>query len=510
MVEEEFEQTVVPEEELTEELNKKKPVPRMTYVSSDGTIDPQAEEDPRKTMVHRIAELRKAPIRDYYIPIIGKPAVKDCKMVREEITPRGDSIGIILEIPQWEEQYNTKMYGIDRRYGIIYAIEDGEWGRVVTSCGLSPQKELEEEGAEKIIAGVKSPEDVKSPESQAGIPMAESTRKKEGFHRVTIKNLGASHSDIDTIGFTESSTDAATSSEENAKIQKEIEEAEKANEALEEERLKIEKERLGMIKKQNELAKERLLEVKKRRVEVIKAIVKESETLQKQKELTMELRRKERSNIYHRMTHQLALEERHFDEYLEGLEGPERAGSEVLTHESDMASDWALPKQGEEPKIALLWAEYAKIESHLHCLNQEFKHLEEAKETTVGHYVEYGRRKERIEKKLGDLKKIIYQYQDEKDEKERIRLIHEDPENPVYLKNGVDLRDGGVYCIYCNKKDHSSYPYCLYCKTHEHAQNECTKGPKIQEEKASQLGTKEETPTSQKEKENYKSNQTPW
>ena len=84
---------------------------------------------------------------------------------------------------------------------------------------------------------------MQTPKSQDEVPLAESTRKKSKFSRVTIKDLGASHSDLNTVGFSESSTDIATSSDDTAKIQQEIEETEKANKALEEERLKIERER---------------------------------------------------------------------------------------------------------------------------------------------------------------------------------------------------------------------------------------------------------------------------
>ena len=499
IIEDDFEQTIVPEPELTEELNKKKPVPKMTYVSSDGTADPSLEERSIKSMVHLVNELRKVPLNDFYLPLLGNPPVKDCKMVREEITPRGDSIGMVIEIPQWEKEFDTRLYGIDRKYGMIYAIENGEWGRIVKACNAFPQKELEDKSTEEIVAGLKSPKDIKSPESQAGVPVAESTRKKEGFHRVTIKDLGASHSDMDTIGLMESSTDAATSSEENTKIQREIEETERVTKALEEERLKIEKERSVVLQEQHEMAKERLVEAKKRRIEVIKAIVMESEALQKQKEMTIALKRKKRSEIYHKMTDQLNQEEEYFNEYLKGL-SPNYAGSDVFTHESDLPSEWDVPRVGEEPKVALLWAEYARIESHLHCLEKEFQHHEKARETTIGSYIQYGRRKERTEKKLNDLKRVIFQYQDDEDEKERLKLIQEDPENSAEVKDGRDMRDRGVYCIYCNTKDHPSYPYCSYCKTHEHALVVCPLAPKEKEEKVSQLGVKENTQPPKKKK----------
>ena len=154
-------------------------------------------------------------------------------------------MGIVIEVPEWEEKFNTKTYGVDRRYGIIYAIEGKEWERFVKACNSFPQKEFEEEDEDKPTAGSLTPKDVKSPENQADVPLAESTRKKEGFQRVTIKDLGASHSDLGTIGFSESSTGAATSSEGTTRIHQEIEEAEKATKILEEERLKIEQEIKG-------------------------------------------------------------------------------------------------------------------------------------------------------------------------------------------------------------------------------------------------------------------------
>ena len=415
----EFEQTREPEETLTEQLNKKKSVPKMTYVSSDGT-----ESDKKKQSV--LEELKKAPQPTYYLPLKGNPLVNEYKSLREEITPRGDSMGIVIEVPEWEEKFNTKIYGVDRRYGIIYAIEGKEWGRFVKACNSFPQKEFEEEDEDKAIVGSLTPKDVKSPESQAGVPLAESTRKKEGFQRVTIKDLGASHSDLGTIGFSESSTDAATSSEGTTRIHQEIEEARKATKILEEERLKIEQERLKMIKEQHELAKKRLIEVKRRRKEVIGAMIKESETLQRQKELTTELRAKRRGEIKQQFIDQLVKEEHHFDEYLKNL-GPNYAESVALSHETDMSLQWAIPKVGDETKVAMLWADYARIDSHLKCLEKEFEHIKANTETTVATYVEYGRRKERTMKKLDDLRKVIFQYMNEENEKEKLQLIQDDP-----------------------------------------------------------------------------------
>ena len=188
----------------------------------------------------------------------------------------------------------------------------------------------------------------------------------------------------------------------------EIEEAEKATKILEEERLKIEQERLEMIKEQHELAKKRLIEVKKRRKEVIGAMIKESEALQRQKELTTKLRGKRRGEIQQQFIDQLVKEEHHFDEYLKDL-GPNYAESVALSHETDMSSQWAIPKVGDETKVAMLWADYARIDSHLKCLEKEFEHIKANTETTVATYVEYGRRKERTTKKLDNLRKVIFQ-----------------------------------------------------------------------------------------------------
>ena len=301
--------------------------------------------------------------------------------------------------------------------------------------------------------------------------------------------MGASHSDLGTIGFSESSTDAATSSEGTTRIHQEIEEAEKATKILEEERLKIEQKRLEMIKEQHELAKKRLIEVKKRRKEVIGAMIKESKALQRQKELTTELKGIRRGEIQQQFIDQFVKEEHHFDEYLKDL-GPNYAESVALSHETDMSSQWAIPKLGDETKVAMVWADYARIDSHLKCLEKEFEHIKANTETTLATYVEYGRRKERTMKKLDDLRKVIFQYMNEENEKERLQLIQDDPGESVYLKNGVDLRDGGVYCFYCNSKDHPGEHYCMRCLTHEHDQSEC---PKEVIKKVPQLGEKEAT-----------------
>ena len=105
----EFEQTREPEETLTEQLNKKKSVPKMTYVSSDGT-----ESDKKKQSVFE--ELKKDPQPTYYLLLKGNPLVSGYKSLREEITPRGDSIGIVIEVPEWEEKFNTKTYGVYKRW----------------------------------------------------------------------------------------------------------------------------------------------------------------------------------------------------------------------------------------------------------------------------------------------------------------------------------------------------------------------------------------------------------
>ena len=90
-------------------------------------------------------------------------------------------MGIVIEVPEWEEKFNTRIYGVDRRYGIIYAIEGKEWGRFVKACNSFPQKGFEEEEEDKPIAGSLTPKDVKSPESQAGIPLAELQERKRVF-----------------------------------------------------------------------------------------------------------------------------------------------------------------------------------------------------------------------------------------------------------------------------------------------------------------------------------------
>ena len=77
--------------------------------------------------------------------------------------------------------------------------------------------------------------------------------------------------------------------------------------------------------------------------------------------------------------------------------------------------------------------------------------------------MEYGRRKERTMKKLDDLRKVIFQYMNEENEKERLKFIQGNPGESIYIKHGVDLRGGGVYIIYCNSKDHPGEHYCMRC-----------------------------------------------
>ena len=187
--------------------------------------------------------------------------------------------------------------------------------------------------------------------------------------------------------------------------------------------------------------------------------------------MNKKLRGKRRGEIQQQFIDQLVKEEHHFDEYLKDLD-PNYAESIALSHETDMSSQCATPKVGDEAKVAMLWANNARIDRHLKCLEKEFEHIKANTETTVATYVEYGRRKERTMKKFEDLRKVIFQYMNEENEKERLQLIQDDPGESVYIKNGVDLRDGRVYCIYCNSKDH---PGELRCLTHEHDQSECPK-----------------------------------
>ena len=101
LVEEEFEQTPKTIAKETEKLNEKKVIPKMTYISSDGTGDPQPRESSSKADPY--VEIEGAPHHHYYVPIKGNPPVSHFKPVREELTPRGDSMGVVIEIPQWEE-----------------------------------------------------------------------------------------------------------------------------------------------------------------------------------------------------------------------------------------------------------------------------------------------------------------------------------------------------------------------------------------------------------------------
>ena len=498
MVEEEFEQITPRTEKLVEELNQKKPIPKMTYISSDGTTEPQSgDKSDREKDLH---EKWRGMYENYkYLPIKGNPEVKQYKILKEELTPRGDSLGVIIEVPQWENQYGTKYYGIDMRYGMIYAIEKGEWGRTVKSCNVYPAKEYELKKAEETIAGPKTPQDVQTPQSQLEVPIAESTRKKSKYSRVTIKDLGASHSDLNNVGLTESSTDATTSSEEASKIQQEIEEAERATKALEAERQRIEKERLQILKEQQEIAKQRLIDAKNRRMAVITAIIEESEALQKQKELTIDLRKQRRGEIQQQFIDQLNREEKLFGEYLKGL-GPKYAESEVLSHESDITSEWSVPQVGEESKVALLWADYSKIKSHIRCLRDEYEHLEKEKQITPAVEAAYEKRRGRSQRKLDNLRDILFEYVDEEDAEERKRYLKKNPgESLTILKDSTDERDGEWFCSYCNKKGHPSEPYCHYCKTHEHAHGVC-KDELEKKRKARIVGEREDTIPPEKRK----------
>ena len=62
-----------------------------------------------------------------------------------------------------------------------------------------------------------SPKELETLNSKIGEPVAESTRKPTSkFQRVTIKDIGASHSDLNTVGFSESSTDVTSSGEKSS------------------------------------------------------------------------------------------------------------------------------------------------------------------------------------------------------------------------------------------------------------------------------------------------------
>ena len=84
---------------LNKKLNPKEPVPKMTYVSSEGTNkdEPVPKKEPQKDEEERPRysweELEKVSVRDFYIPVMGNPRVSSYEILDRVITPIGDSIG---------------------------------------------------------------------------------------------------------------------------------------------------------------------------------------------------------------------------------------------------------------------------------------------------------------------------------------------------------------------------------------------------------------------------------
>ena len=324
-------------------------------------------------------------------------------------------------------------------YGMIYLVKNGLWDEMIRGCSIYPQKEYEEEDPQ--IAGVTSPKDVKTPQSGDEVPQAESTRKKTKFRRVTIKDLGASFSDLNTIGFSETSTDIATSSDSTTKIQREIEETELATRKLEQERDKIEQERLEMIRQQHKLAKQRYLELKRRRDEIGDAIYRESLALQEQKEITREMRLKRRKGIQQKFIDHLNLERGLFEEYLQGLE-QNHAESDILTKDSDMASKWSIPETEDEPGIALLYAEYALLKEYLSRVAKDYERSKERDSTADDlSYFHFRKRKERLEGKIQKLGKILLKVNSAENEKERERMWKEMPGQMSQVIEKVKKKD---------------------------------------------------------------------
>ena len=297
------EDTLGAENTVIEKLTKIKPVPKMVYVSSEGTSkdDPIPKEN--KTPLRKVeGENEKESSRkekdeekdhiakgtkkefpfDYYLPLMGNPKLSDFPVIREELAPSEEAMGKVIEIPIWEKLFNTRYFGVDTKYGLIYMVKDKTWGPMIDKCNLFPLDQYKFKDVSPMLAGVTSPREVDTLESKAEIPVAESTRKSK-FQRVKIKDIGASFSDLENGNI--SGSTITSSSADTDKIRREIEAAEVAKLALELERNQEEKERAKMIKKQQKYARERLRLARKGRAEIIEAIQEETCKLQEQKKL---------------------------------------------------------------------------------------------------------------------------------------------------------------------------------------------------------------------------------
>ena len=377
------ENTLVTDNTNIEKLVKIKPVPKMTYISSEGT----SKDDPIKRKEEGVINkmetgkttggkdkgketeeqppLQVEPTCDFYLPLMGNPKVADFPTKRKENTPMGGSVGRVIEVPFWEDMFGTRYFGVDIKYGLVYTIKNGKWDKLIQRCNTFPQEQYEfkDVSPKTTEGGVTSPRELDTLhtlQSKIGVPVAESTRKPK-FQRVKIKDLGASYSDLNTLDFSDSTI---TSSEETEQINKEIEATESARQALEKERAVIEKEKMKVIRQQYEITKTRLKAAKKRRRKVLQAIKEEGIELEKQKKLTSDIRKRKREKLRQRMLEQLKLEESVCDEYLEYLK-QEDADSDYLTEVSTLQEEQKTPEVGKEVMLVALIAKQLQMEDNM-------------------------------------------------------------------------------------------------------------------------------------------------
>ena len=410
--EEVTENTLVTDNTNIEKLVKIKPIPKMTYISSEGTSKddpiPRKEEVTNKEETGKTIErkekeedikkqppLQVEPTCDFYLPLMGNPKVTDFPIKRKEVTPMGGSVGRIIEVPFWEDMFKTRYFGVDIKYGLVYTVKNGKWEKLIQRCNTFPQEQYEfkDSSPKPNVGGVTSPRELDTLQSKLGVPIAESTRKPK-FQRVRIKDLGASYSDLNTLDFSDSTI---TSSEETEQINKEIEATENARQALEKERAKIEKEKMRVIRQQYEITKARLKAAKKRRREVLQAIKEEGIELEKQKKLTSDLRKQKREKLRQRMLEQLKLEESVCDEYLEYLKH-EDADSDYMTEISTLQEEQKTPEVGKEAMLVALIAKQLQMEDNM----IRWRKLYEVK----------------VKEDPGNLKLINQQYEEEKQKME--------------------------------------------------------------------------------------------
>ena len=317
------------------------------------------KKDGEKDVITK-AIMKESPF-DYYLPIMGNPKLSEFPVIREELAPSEEAMGKVIEIPIWESLFNTKYFGVDVKYGLIYVVKDKAWGPMIDKCNLFPLKQYEFKDKSPMLAGVTSPREVNTLESKAEIPAAESTRKSK-FQRVRIKDIGASFSDLENGNI--SGLTITSSSAETDKIRREIEAAEEAKLALEIERNKEERERAKMFKKQQKYARERLRIARKCRNEIIQAIQEESCKLQEQKEATLQIRRKKRRSLRDKFIKYLKREEKGYEDYLNYLP-VDGLDSDYLASVSDLPQDHQIPNPEDELGLAKLMLKQVQLEDNL-------------------------------------------------------------------------------------------------------------------------------------------------